>query len=145
MSKNDIKRCAQCGKVIPFDADYRKVYCDKKCKRAFHNQSVVYGSEAMAYAQVAFALKGLKAGKPPKGMSHAELDERLEVRRFAQQQRDALMRDYANRDKAAGRDPYLIVKARMGNGDLVFDKRQKVKPAAPIDSRPWFMQREAEK
>jgi hypothetical protein len=67
------------------------------------------------------------------------------VRRFAQQQRDALLSDYRERDKDAGRDPVLIVKARMAEGDQVFDKRQKVKPAVPLDSRPWFMQREAGK
>jgi hypothetical protein len=128
------RRCAQCGAVIPADADRRKLYCDKVCKRNFHNVSQCRGQEIMAFLEAQRKLCNKKPGKDPDG---------YDIQRFARQQIGQLLGDYLRQDKASGRDASLVVKARMDEGVYVMDKRRAAKPK--LSAKPWFMEKDEER
>jgi hypothetical protein len=127
------RRCAQCGAAIPADADRRKLYCDAKCKRAFHNVSQCRGQEIMAFLEAQRRYCNAKPGKDPEG---------YELQRFARQQFGQLLGDYLRADKLSGRDASLVVKARMEEGVRVMDKRMPAK--AQLSAKPWFMEEKAD-
>jgi hypothetical protein len=124
--------CAQCGKPIPDERAKRVLYCDKVCKRAFHNVSQCRGQEIMAFLEAQRRHCRAKSGKN---------SEHYEIQKFARQQVAELLADYLRADKLSGRDASLIVRARMEEGVLVMDKRRR-QDRPQLSSKPWFMEKE---
>jgi hypothetical protein len=127
------RRCAQCGKAIPEDADSRKLYCDAKCKRNFHNLSQVRGQEILPLLEAQWRLRYSKADKDPEG---------YELQKSARQQVASLLSDYLRADRASGRDASLVVQARMDEGVRAMDKRRRAK--RKWSAKPWFMEQPKE-
>lgn len=126
------RACAQCGKPIPADRDRRALYCDKVCKRAFHNMSQVRGQEIMALLEAQRKHCNAKKGTPE-----------YEMQRQARNEISRLLGDYLRQNKEIGRDPARVVKARQDEGVLVMDKRWKeAKPT--LSAKPWFMEKRDE-
>ena len=108
-----IRRCAQCSKVIPDDADRRLLYCNKVCKQAFHNINMKRGKEALAYLQV------------QRQLSHAKTPEEKALASYAWAEACHLIRGYNEADKASGRNPKVIIESRYLAGEQIGDRKKR--------------------
>jgi hypothetical protein len=122
------RMCAQCGSEIE-SKDPRKMFCDKACKVAFHNLSLVRAGALLPLLQVWRAGR-LKGGN--KALSS-----------YAFREACALIDGYNAQDRASGRNPEPSVQGKMDEcwraGDLlnppVGVSKEQREAWPPVDAR----------